>query len=318
MTPRQSGLLGFLAALWGASYLLIKYALDDFDPAFIVFGRTAVAAVFIWVVIQAQGGEAAAALGDVRRRPWPALGLGALAITVPFLLITFGERHVPSGITAVLIAPASLFVAMFAPLLDRSEVIERRQASGLVLGLVGVGLLVGIETVNSLDQFLGALMILAASACYAVSSFVVKNTYKRIPSLAVSCISVGAGALLALPFGLASLPDHAPGLRAVLAVAALGFGGTALAFIVFYRLISELGAGRASLVSYLAPGLSLFYGAVFLDERITVAAIGGLVLILSGVALASRGGRPSPEPVEGICPEEEDAVLAAAGSKSGH
>jgi drug/metabolite transporter (DMT)-like permease len=175
-----------------------------------------------------------------------------------------------------------------------------------------VALLVGLETVHSLDQFLGALMILGASALYALSSFVVKNGYKGIPSLAVSCISVGAGALLSLPFGLASLPDHAPGLRSVLSLAVLGFGGTALAFIVFYRLIAEIGAGRASLVSYLAPGLSLFYGAAFLDERITVAAIGGLALILGGVALASRGGRPAPEPVEGICPEEDSRVPARA------
>jgi len=314
VTPRQIGLLAFLAALWGASYLLIKYGLEDFDPAFIVFARTAIASVFILVVIQAQGGAAARALGDVRRRPGHAVGLGAIAITIPFLLITFGELHVPSGLTAVLIAPASLFVAMLAPLLDRSETIERRQAGGLIIGLVGVAVLVGLETVSSLEQFLGALMILGAAACYALASFVVKNGYRSIPSISVSWISVTAGALLSLPFGLASLPDHAPGLRAVLAVAALAVGGTALAFIVFYRLIAEVGAGRASLVSYLAPGLSLFYGAAFLDERITVAALGGLALILGGVALASRRSRPAPEPVEGICVEEEAIVGASAQS----
>ena len=105
----------------------------------------------------------------------------------------------PSGLTAVLIAPASLFVAMFAPLLDRSEVIGREQAGGLVVGLVGVALLVGIETVDTLDEFLGALMILGASVCYALSSFVVKNGYRDTPSIAVSWISVTAGALLADP-----------------------------------------------------------------------------------------------------------------------
>ena len=198
------GLLGFLAALWGASYLFIKYALEDFDPGFIVFARTAVASLFILAVIRMQGGEAAAALPAVRHRIWPALGLGALAITVPFLLITLGERHVPSGLTAVLIAPASLFVAMFAPLLDRSEVIGREQAGGLVVGLVGVALLVGIETVDSVEEFVGAMMILGASVCYALSSFVVKNGFRGVPSIAVSWISVTAGALLAIPAGPAS------------------------------------------------------------------------------------------------------------------
>ena len=181
VTPRQMGLLGFLAALWGASYLFIKYALEDFDPGFIVFARTAVASLFILAVIRMQGGEAAAALPAVRHRIWPALGLGALAITVPFLLITLGERHVPSGLTAVLIAPASLFVAMFAPLLDRSEVIGREQAGGLVVGLLGVALLVGIETVDALDEFLGALMILGASVCFALSA----SSSERVPRHAV-------------------------------------------------------------------------------------------------------------------------------------
>jgi drug/metabolite transporter (DMT)-like permease len=317
VTPRQIGLLGFLAALWGASYLFIKYALEDFDAGFIVFARTAVASVFILAVILIQKGEAAAALPQARRRVWTSLGLGALAITVPFLLITLGERHVPSGLTAVLIAPASLFVAMFAPLLDRTEVIGREQAGGLVVGLIGVALLVGVETVDSAEEFLGALMILGASVCYALSSFVVKNGFRHMPSILVSWISVTAGALLAIPAGLVDLPDHAPGARAVISVAVLGIGGTGLAFIVFYRLISEVGAGRASLVSYLAPGLSLFYGAVFLDETITVAAIGGLALILAGVALASRRrGAPSPEPVEGICPEPEPEPVGASSPRS--
>ena len=184
-----------------------------------------------------------------------------------------------------------------------------------MIGIVGVALLVGVETVSTSEEFLGALAILGASACYALASFVVKNGYRAVPSLAVSCISVSAGAVLTIPFALFDLPDHAPGLRAVLSVVVLGFAGTALAFVIFYKLIAEVGAGRASLVSYLAPGMSLFYGAVFLDEAITVAAVGGLALILAGVALAGRRTRPAPEPVEGICVEEE---LAGAGTKSGH
>lgn len=288
MTARHVGLLAFLAALWGASYLLIKYALDDFGPAFIVFARTAIGALVLWLVILVQGGEARAALADIRRRPWSALGLGAVAVAVPFLLITVGELHVASGLTAVLIAPASLFVALFAPLLDRTESIRREQGRGLVVGLVGVALLVGVETVHTLPEFLGALAILAASACYAVSAFVVKNHYRDVPSLTTSFVSVGAGALLSLPAAAAGLPHHLPGVRALLAIAGLAVGATALGFVVFYVLISEMGAGRASLVSYLAPAVALAFGAVLLDERITVAAIAGLVLIFGGVALAGR------------------------------
>jgi drug/metabolite transporter (DMT)-like permease len=269
----------------------------------------------LFAVLAIQGGPARAAIADVRARPRKALLLGLLAITAPFLLITFGELEVPSGLTAVLIAPASLFVALFAPFLDPSEGIHRRQAFGMVLGLVGVALLVGVESVSSLGEFLGAIAMLTAAACYALSSFVVKNEYRELPPIAVSFISVTAGCLLTIPVAAATAPTEAPELRAVLSVIVLGFGGTALAFVIFYKLIAEIGAARASLVSYLAPGVALAYGAALLDEKITVTALAGLALILGGVFLASRAGRPTPEAVEGICPEDEVEPAAVAARR---
>ena len=223
-----------------------------------------------------------------------ALALGAVAIAAPFLLITVGEQEVPSGLTAVLIASVPLFVALFAPFLDRSEQIDRRQGVGLAVGILGVGLLVGVESVSTLGQFLGAMAMIGAAACYALSSFVVKSAYSAIPAIVTSFFSVGAGALITLPPALADLPSEAPGLRAVLALVGLGALGTAAAFVIFYKLIGELGAGRAALVSYLAPPVALAYGAALLDEPITPGAIAGMVLILAGVALASRR-RPKPD-----------------------
>lgn len=297
MSARHAGLLGLLAALWGASYLLIKYALEGFEPAVVVFLRTALAGAVLYAVIRAQGGEARQALADVRRRPGTALGLGAMAVAVPFLLISFGELEVPSGLTAVLIAPSSLFVAMFAPALDPSERIDRRQAIGLVVGLGGVALLVGVESVSTVEQLAGALAIVGASASYALSTFVVKNRYAGMPSLSTSFVSVTGGAVLSLPLAIATAPTEAPGWRPIMAVVVLGLVGTALAFVLFYVLIAETGAGRAALVGYLIPPVALAYGALLLDEEITVVAIAGLALILAGVALASR--RRVVEPSEG-------------------
>jgi len=290
-----------LAALWGASYLLIKYALEDLSPACVVFARTALGAAVLYAVIRAQGGAARAALADVRRRPQTAALFGLLAIAAPFMLIAVGEQQVPSGLTAVLIAAAPLWVAVLAPFLDRSQVADRRQGAGLLLGLAGVALLVGVETVSTTAEFLSALGIIAAAASYTLSTFLLRRSYTAMPSLAVSLISVGAGAVLTLPWALATLPAEMPGLRASLAVAALGIAGTAAAFVIFYRLIAEIGPARASLVSYVIPPVSLAYGALLLDERITPAAIGALVLILVGVTLGSsrsRGPEPAPEGAE--------------------
>ncbi|MDQ4041159.1 MAG: DMT family transporter [Actinomycetota bacterium] len=306
MTARQAGLLGTLAALWGASYLLIKYALEDFSPGAVVFARTLLGAAVLYAVIRAQGGEYVARLDELRRRPGTAVVLGTVAIAAPFLLISFGELEVPSGLTGVLIASAPLWVATFAPLIDPSEKVARRQATGLLVGIAGVALLVGVESIGSAAEFLGALGIVGAAASYALASFMVKGAYRDVPALTTSFISVGAGCLLTLPLAAATPPTELPGVRSMAALAALGVLGTAAAFVIFYRLIAELGAGRAALVSYLVPPISLAYGALLLDEAITPAALAGLLLILGGVALASRPPQAAPEGAEAI-PEPERA-----------
>ena len=309
MSARQAGLLGGLAAIWGGSYLLIKYALEDLQPAVVVWGRILVALVVLFVALRVTGhrGEVRSALGDLRTRPRTAALLGLLAIGMPFMLIAIGELYVPSGLTAVLISPAPIFVAMLAPLLDASERVDRRAGIGMAVGLAGVALLVGVESVGSLHEFLGSLAILGAALSYALSGFVVKHSYGGLSSLSTSLVSIAAAAIVVAPFGLVQLPDRLPGLRAVLSLLVLGGLGTALAFVIFYKLIAEIGAGRAALVTYLAPGFALVYGAWLLDERVTPAAIAGLALILAGVSLASARRRPS-------APERTAAAPAADAS----
>ena len=279
-------MLAALSAIWGGSYLLIKWGLEDFSPGFVVWIRTALAALVLLALMGAANRRTVAR--DVRARPRVALLLAVLAVALPFCLISFGELEVPSGLTAVLLAPASIFVALLAPVLDHTEKPTRAGAAGMAIGFAGVALLVGVETVSTLWEFLGALAIIGAALSYALAGFVVKRSYGAMPSIASSAISIGVAAVLVTPLALASAPDHAPGLRAVLSMVVLGVVGTALAFVIFYRLIAETGAARAALVSYLAPGVALFYGAAFGGETITVAALGGLGLILAGVALASR------------------------------
>src|SRR3954447_24060220 len=168
MSARHATMLAALSAIWGGSYLLIKYALDGFSAAAIVSFRCLLASAVLYAALRAMG-AARPALADARARPKWALVLALTAVAFPFMLITFGEHVVPSGLTAVLISPASLFVALFAPLIDPSERIDRRQAAGLGLGLLGVALVVGVESVHTLGQLLGALAMIGAAAFYGLS-----------------------------------------------------------------------------------------------------------------------------------------------------
>ncbi len=306
MRPRHVVMLALLSAVWGASYLLIAEAAEEMPESLVVFGRTALAAVVLLALVRAKRGAAWTALSDVRRRPWDALLLGLAAIALPFALITYGERTVPTGLAAVLIAAVPLLVALLAPMLDRSEVMTRVQWGGLLLGLGGVGLLVGVEQVGTAGEFLGAMAMIGAAASYAVSGYLLKLRYPGVPAETTTLISVGASALLTLPLVAVHPPTHVPSAGAVLAVVVLAVAGTAWAFVEYFRLIGEIGYGRASLVAYTIPPVAVAYGWWLRDEAVTPATVGGMLLILLGVFLTARGrraatsgravSRPGPRP----------------------
>ena len=219
----------------------------------------------------------------------------------------------PTGLTAVLISPASLFIALLAPFLLPSERIDRRQGIGMLLGLAGVVLIVGVESVSTLKEFLGAMAMVGAAFFYGLSSFVVKGKYGKLAAVQTSWISVTLAGLVTLPFGIATTPGHTPDAGAIAALLALGVARHRAGVRHLLRADRRRSApARAALVSYLAPGVALFYGAIFLDETITVAAIVGLVLILG-----RRGDRLAAEAVAAPAPSRRwralpDSVLVSA------
>jgi drug/metabolite transporter (DMT)-like permease len=271
-------------------FLLVKYALMDFSAVEVAFFQAVIGAFGLFVIVNIQGGEARAKLGDILRRPRPALLLGALAIAAPFILIALGELIVPSGLAGVLASMAPMFIALFAPLLDPSMKINRRQVAGLAVGLLGVGLVVGVHLIGSLGQFLGALALLGAAASGALSSFVVKLQYKDkgIPASTTSFFALAVASVLTLPVAVVTAPRELPGVRAVLAVIVLGLGCTALAYMLYYRLIDNVGEERAALANYLTPAFALFYGVLLLGEALTVWAVIGLILIIAGAEVTLR------------------------------
>jgi drug/metabolite transporter (DMT)-like permease len=158
---------------------------------------------------------------------------------------------------------------------------------GILLGLVGVGVLTGLNPEGGWWAIAGTLAVVAASLCYAAANLYAQHRFSKTTPLVVSTATVVAGALILLPFALLQLPDEMPGWKALGSVAALGLLGTAFATLILYRMITDYGASKTALVTYLLPPMALFYGVVLLGEEITLNAALGLVLILAGVAMGS-------------------------------
>ena len=280
--------MGLLAALWGASYMFIKITLDaGLSAPSIVFMRVLLgAAVLVPIALHRD------AFGGLRGR-WSWVWAVALAqVAVPFLLITYGERWIPSALTGILVASTAIFVVLLSPWLAKTDVVRGWGAVGVVVGILGVGLLFGVDLSGTTKGLIGGAMVLLASIGYAFASIWVRVKLGGAQPVAVAAGTMLAAAIATLGPAIGAPPDAFPSLGTWAALVALGAGGTGVAFLLYYTLIADIGASRAAVVAYMAPGFAVLYGALFLSEPITAATIGGLVLILVGSWLGAEGRPP--------------------------
>lgn len=283
---RYPTLLLSLAALWGASYLFIEVGVEGgFSPASLMFLRTAIAAVALLAYLVATTGLRTA-LADLRATWREALVLGALNAAIPFWLVAWGQTRIDSGVAAIAQATVpicSLLIGL--PFLPHERITLLRWA-GVALGLVGVAVLAGGSPDATTATVVGTLAVVAASVCYASAGIYGQLRISGRPGPVLATASmIGACLYLVVPALLE--PPEAPSAAALGSLVALALLGTALAQLLLFRIIRLYGARRLSLVTYLMPGFALVYGALLLDEEITVAALVGLTLILAGVALGS-------------------------------
>ena len=301
-------LLAIVAAIWGASYLFIKVAVDEVEPAAMMFFRLVLAVAVLVPVLMWRAG-ARQAVSEMRATGGRAFGVGLLNAALPFTLIAWGEQYIDSGIAAIANATVPIFVVLLALRFNPSERVRGVRLAGILVGLLGVGVLTGLHPEGGWLAVAGTLAVVLASLCYAGANHFVQYNYSRTSPLVIATASSATGAIILLPFALFQLPTETPSWQAVASIVALGVLGTAVALLFFYRLLNRYGAARASLVTYLLPPTALVYGAVILDESVTLNAVLGLVLILAGVALGSGAGlrlrRRSREPERELEPERE-------------
>ena len=284
MNRRYGVMLVALALIWGSSFMFIKIAVRDLTPATLILGRLGLAAVTLAVVVPLLVGRRTA-VAELRGH-WRALAVvGLLNTAVPFWLLSWGETRIDSGLASIIQASVPIFNALLAFGFFHDQRVTGRRLAGVAVGFVGVALLVGAQPQG---KILGALAIVGMASCYAVGGLLTRRYLAEARPQVVALGTSLIAALVVSPFGIAQAPGHLPGWKPIASVIVLGIVGTAVAYLLFFTIISGAGAAYASLVTYLVPPVALGYGALFLGEGIGAAAIVGLVLIFAGVALGTQ------------------------------
>jgi drug/metabolite transporter (DMT)-like permease len=285
MNFRQFSMLVLLGLIWGASFMFIKVALPTVPPFTIVFVRTALAGLVLYAVVRKRG---------MRMPPPGAMWLSFLLMglfngAIPYSLINWGEVHIEAGLGAIFNSLMPLFTVVFAHFATRDEKFSRKKIAGVILGMSGVTLLMGPSVLKGLgSHVLGQLAVAGAAASYAVAAIYGKRLGRDTP-LVLATGQMAGGALLIAPLMIAvDRPwSLSPDMAAIFCLVLLAVTNTALAYVLYYRLLSQVGATRLSLVTYIIPVSGVFWGWMVLGEKLGWTAFAALGLILASVASVS-------------------------------
>jgi len=307
---RAWALFLLVSVLWGVPYFLIKIAIADLSPVLLVAGRVTIAALVLLPVAALRG-----TLVALRGRLRTVTALAMLHIVAPFLLITYGETHISSSLTGLLIAIEPVLIAV---LMSRTEPMAPGRVAGLIVGFTGVAVLVGVNVSGDRLGLLGAGMVLAAAVGYALATILVQRRLADVPPEALAGGTTAISAVLLAPFAALALPDRAVRPEAWASLVVLGVFCTAVALLAFYRLVGLAGSNRAGLVTYLNPVVAVLLGVVLLDEHLGVSTVAGFVLVAAGCWLSTRPARPVTQaPDQKITAARPAAAGTAVGARHG-
>jgi drug/metabolite transporter (DMT)-like permease len=289
MTRRGWLLFGVMGVIWGVPYLLIKVAVADLSPASLVFLRTATGGLVLLPLALARG-----SILPLRARWRWVLLYTVVELAVPWMLLADAERHVSSSFAGLLVAAVPFIGALLALLTGAEDRLDARRVGGLLVGFLGVATLVGFDLSGG---SLGAVAEIAVvTVGYALGPMIIARRLRDVPAVGVVTASLVITAIGYAPAGVLQLPHHAPSVQVILAVAGLGLVCTAVAFLLFFALIAEVGPIRATVISYVNPAVALGLGVVVLGEAFSAATAAGFALILLGSFLATgRTGQPAPQ-----------------------
>lgn len=281
MTRRGGILFAALCVIWGVPYLLIKIAVRDLTPASLVFLRTALGALVLLPVAFRRG--QLRLLGP----HWKAVAAYTVAeICIPWIFLSDAERRLSSSLSGLIVAAVPIVGAVLATLTGSRERFDGRRGVGFALGVIGLVTLLGFDPTGADPLTIGEMILVVVG--YAVGPMIVARRLQGVPTMGVVAVSLVGAAVAYAPLGIAQLPSALPGPAVVGSVVVLGLVCTALAFLIFFELIAEIGPVRATVVAYVNPAVAVLLGVLLLGEPFTAATAAGFVLILGGSFLATR------------------------------
>ncbi len=263
--------------------MFIKVADRQLAPSTLIMGRLGLAALTLAIVVPVLIG-AKETVAELRANSGWLVVVALVNTALPFWLLSWGETRIDSGLASIIQAAVPIFNAVLAFAFFHEARVTGLRLAGIALGFVGVALLVSAQPSG---KVLGALAVVGMALCYATGGLLAGRHLRTVRPMVIALASTAVATVVALPAGIAQAPHTMPGWKEIGSVVALGVPGTALAYLLFFGMITGAGASYASLVTYLIPPIALAYGAIFLGERFGAAAFGGLALVLAGVALGT-------------------------------
>ena len=274
-------MLLLLSALWGGSFLFLRVAAPVLGPVWLISLRVTLTAAILLPLAASRG-----LWPDIRQHWVSLLIVGGLGSAAPFVLIAFAAVSLPAGFTSILNATTPLFGALVAATWLK-ERLSLAQFAGLGLGFVGVVVLVGAKTTVSGTFLIAASAVLSASLLYAIASPYTAKVLSGVRPLAIAAGSQLGATLWLLPALPFAVPNQTPSPIVIASVLGLAILSTALAYILFFRLLQSIGPTRVLTVTYLIPLFAIGWGALLLGEAISASMIGGGLLVLLSVAIAN-------------------------------
>ncbi len=279
-----------LGITWGLPYFFIKIAVREISPFDVAWGRITLAALILLPIAWHRG-----ALRALATHKAAVLAFSLVEFTIPFCLISMGERWIASSVTAILIATVPLIIAFISRFFGLHERLGAVRLTGLLVGLVGVVALVGLGTLSGPLAWAGVGCVVISTICYAIGALIIQRYLHAVDSIGPIAGSLAVASLMLLVPAMLSLPHRMPSALALSSVAILGLVCTALSMLMMFYLVRSAGASRATIITYINPAVATLLGMALLDERLGAWGLTGFGLILLGSWLATRGGVAAAE-----------------------